>query len=853
MPSESANRSDGAGVISSDSVRDDVRRSAALFNAVGREARLGAWVFGLSPQTHFWSDACYRILGVDDPSAEPFDFIAESVVEEHRPVMREHLRRAIQERLPWSCEVEIARRNDGRRVWLFVFGEPVLDPSGALVCLRGIAQDVDPSRRAIERLQRSEERFATLFQFMPEPMTLMKVATGTIVDVNDAWCNWSGYSRAEAIGRTAAGLALAPREERERVQALFQGRDELLNVPVNYLTRQGEARIMNLSIRRLELDGELHSISALRDQTELIQTLDQLREREQMLSLTIAAADLGTWDWDLKGGVISGDTRWRQHLGINGIQGPITGNVLSQGVHPDDRETARAAVAAFKTSRDDHYDVVRHLQLADGSSRWIRNIGRIVDRTPDGRPARVLGVTLDVTQQREHEMSLQRSAHYDMLTGLPNRELLADRLEQAMALSRRTGGLLAVAYLDLDGFKPINDRHGHAMGDRLLVELARRMRERSRSVDTAARVGGDEFVLLISNLESEEPGLATLDRVMEAIASPFVVDGLALQVTASIGVTFFPSDPSDAITLLRHADQAMYRAKQSGRNQVRSFDAGREQQRQERSQTLVRLRQALNQREFELFVQPKVDMVSAVVVGAEALVRWRHPQDGVLAPARFLSSIEGSEMDVPFGEWVLDAAFEILAAWADAGSRRQLAVNLTALHLQSPGLIEGIGRRLAAHPEVGACQIEIEVTESAALSDVEAAGAIVEALRALGVSTALDDFGTGYASLAYLRRLPVNTLKIDKSFVQGMVGNTGDRAIVEAVIAMARSFGKDVVAEGVETVEHGTRLVALGGRLAQGYCIARPMPVSDFLPWCERWAIPPEWLQQGAAAGSVRI
>lgn len=684
-------------------------------------------------------------------------------------------------------------------------------------------------------------RFASLFQFMPEPLVLMKVASGEIVDVNDAWCEWSGYRREEAIGRTAAQLDLASSQERERIKALFKGRPELRNVRVHYRRRDGQLRNMSLSIRRIELDGETHSIVAMRDESELEEALVQLRERREMLALTLQAARLGAWDWDVGNSLVDGDERWRELLDLPREPGPVPGELLSARIHPDEALKAREERKAFRWSTDGQYDISRRLLRLDGSDLWIRNIGRVIARNADGNPTRVLGVTMDVTREREHEAHLARSAQYDLLTGLPNRQLLGDRLEQAMAHARRSGSALGVAYLDLDGFKPINDTHGHAMGDRLLVEAARRMRDTSRAIDTAARVGGDEFVLLIGSLESEDRGLLALERVMEALSAPYRIEGIELQVTASIGVTFYPKDDADGVTLMRHADQAMYHAKQGGRNQIRSFDAGREQAQLERQRLLARLAVALDEGEFELYLQPKVDLRAGRVVGAEALARWRHPERGILAPLEFLPVVEGSALDLQFGDWVLTEAFRLLDAWAAGACRWQLAVNLSALHLQSSGLVARVTELLAQNPAVAPDRLELEVTESAALSDVRRVGAVTDALRALGVSVALDDFGTGYASLAYLRRLPVDTLKIDQSFVRGMVTDAGDRAIVQAVIALAHSFGRQVVAEGVETAEHGEKLLALGATIGQGYCVARPMPANEFAAWCAAWVPPASW------------
>jgi EAL domain-containing protein (putative c-di-GMP-specific phosphodiesterase class I) len=341
-----------------------------------------------------------------------------------------------------------------------------------------------------------------------------------------------------------------------------------------------------------------------------------------------------------------------------------------------------------------------------------------------------------------------------------------------------------------------------------------------------------------------------LHRVMESISAPYTLDAERVVVTASIGYTVFPQDDADADALLRHADQAMYAAKQAGRNRFHQFDAA-----QERALQLLRtqgrhLRDALADAQFTLYLQPKVDMKSGAVVGAEALARWQHPQRGLVPPGEFLPLLEGTELEIGFGEWVVEAALSILEELQARGMALPLSVNIAAQHLQRPDFADWMARCIARHPGVPAHLVEIEITESAALYDLAAVAHTLTALRGLGVVVSLDDFGTGYSSLTYLRRLPMDTLKIDQSFVHGMMGDPGDLAIVQGVIGLARSFGYRVIAEGVETIEQGQMLLQLGCTQAQGYCIARPMPLADFTGWAARWQLPPGWQRQ--AQGNFR-
>ena len=446
-------------------------------------------------------------------------------------------------------------------------------------------------------------------------------------------------------------------------------------------------------------------------------------------------------------------------------------------------------------------------------------------------------------KQANHQ--LEHLAHFDPLTNLPNRVLLADRLQQAMGLCQRRGLSLAVVYLDLDGFKPINDRHGHAVGDHLLITLAQRLKDTLREGDTLSRIGGDEFVAVLVDLATPLECQPMLTRLLNATSAPVVVGDLTLSVSASIGVTYYPQDSGDADLLLRHADQAMYLAKQGGKNRFHVFDIALDAAVTTRHESLARIGQALARNEFVLHYQPKVHMRSGVVVGVEALIRWQHPELGLLPPANFLPIIEGHPIIASVGEWVIDAALTQVQAWNAQGLNLPVSVNVDASHLQQHDFVDRLSQQLAVHPDVKPAQLELELLESSALDDVERVIAIIGACRALGLRFSLDAFGTGYSSLTYLKRLPADTLKIDRSFVHDMLDDPDDLAIVQGIIGLAAAFRRTVVAEGVETVAHGARLLELGCVLAQGFGIARPMPAAAVADWVVHWKPDPAWRGQG--------
>ncbi|MFZ6780270.1 EAL domain-containing protein [Undibacterium sp. Ji83W] len=452
-----------------------------------------------------------------------------------------------------------------------------------------------------------------------------------------------------------------------------------------------------------------------------------------------------------------------------------------------------------------------------------------------------IGIFTDISELKTHEAELDRMAHYDPLTGAPNRRLLADRLGQAVNRANRTNKSLAVCFLDLDGFKEINDKYGHATGDRLLIGVTENLKHVLRADDTLARLGGDEFAVLLSDISSAEESAMVLDRVLIGVSKPIQIDLKSISISASIGVSLYPDDNVDADTLLRHADHAMYLAKEAGKNRYHLFDPENDRKAQQRRQILERLEIALDQDEFVLYYQPKVDLISGEIVGAEALIRWQHPNRGILSPAEFLPHIYGSKLEKPLGEWVIKAAIQQAYHWQLRGIAIRVSANISAHHLLAPEFCDYLQTALRVHPYFQASNFELEVLETAAIADMEQAVAILNRCRQLGVHFSLDDFGTGYSSLTYLRKLPVDTLKIDQSFVRDMLTDVEDMDIVEGVIRLAGAFDRQVIAEGVETMAHGAKLLELGCRLAQGYGIARPMPADQFIDWSVRWKTEARW------------
>jgi diguanylate cyclase (GGDEF)-like protein/PAS domain S-box-containing protein len=446
---------------------------------------------------------------------------------------------------------------------------------------------------------------------------------------------------------------------------------------------------------------------------------------------------------------------------------------------------------------------------ADGAFKGYRGVGR------------------DVTHQRLAEQQVLKLARYDGLTGLPNRNMFIDELERTLARARRHGERFALFFIDLDRFKNINDSLGHGAGDQLLKVMATRLRELLRESDLVARLGGDEFVVLLDGAVEAAALGQVARKALAAIGEPVAIDARSYQVTGSIGISLYPDDGDDAATLLKNADAAMYLAKDRGKNNYQFYTAQLAAQSAQQFALEADLRAGLPRDELQLHYQPKVRLGDGRLVGMEALLRWMHPQRGLLAPGAFVTLAEDSGLILPIGQWVLRAACRQVRAWRDVGLPvPRIAINLSARQFADDTLVDEVRDALAAQGLEPAA-LEVEITESVLMADPQAANRTLQGLHALGVHIAIDDFGTGYSSLAYLKRFPAQTVKIDRSFVKGLPLDHDDAAITQAVIAMAHSLGLDVVAEGVETQAQLDFLRQLGCDQAQGYLIGRPMPADQ--------------------------
>ena len=550
----------------------------------------------------------------------------------------------------------------------------------------------------------------------------------------------------------------------------------------------------------------------------------------QKVEAALDGASLGLWEWEMRADQRTVDARGAAMLGYSSADHAVL-NDWHQQVHPDDRAGLDQALAEYLAGTRARYDIEYRIRHRDGHWIWLQSRGKVVERSADGAALRMLGTRMDISERKQAEARIAHLAFYDGLTGLPNRRLLMDRLNQAIAKASRSGVHGAVLFIDLDNFKSLNDTMGHDMGDKLLEVVAQRLQQVTRSSDTVARLGGDEFVVLLEELGQDEGeatagAAAVASKVLAALSQPCQLDGHEVRTSPSIGVVLFGAGPHTINDLLRHADMAMYEAKADGRATWRCFDPRMQQTLDASAALEADLRLALIRQQLYLSYQPVVDR-SARVTGVEALLRWSHPQRGEISPAEFIPQAEKSDLIVELGEWVLEAACLQLLSWAasPATAHLTMAVNVSARQFRQPGFIDQVLLVLArtgADPHL----LKLELTESMLLSDVDDVIGKMAALKAHGVGFALDDFGTGYSSLRYLKLLPIDQLKIDRSFVQDMLHSRHAASIVRAIVNLAYSLDLAVVAEGVETREQWRALEAIGCSAFQGYLFGRPAPLA---------------------------
>ncbi len=711
-------------------------------------------------------------------------------------------------------------RKDGTRRWVEGSVSPTRNAEGGIEGFRGILRDVSERKAADEVMRR---QWAAIEASM-DGMAIVDRA-GRVEYANDAIVAIYGYSSpASLLGKSwkmfYAGDDLTRIDEEilPAVQDTSRWRGEA------YGTRQdGTTFPQEISLTKLE-DGGLTII--VRDITQRRLNEKALRESEERYALAARGANDGLWDWNFRTSEIYYSSRWKAMLGYDEEDIGTAPHEWLSRVHPDDIEILQAKISAHVGGASEHFESEHRLRHKDGRYRWLLCRGSAL-KDEVGAVYRIAGSLSDITDRKHIEERLHHDAFHDALTGLPNRALLIDRLSHALnRVTRRGDYLFAVLFLDLDRFKIINDSLGHALGDELLVAISRRLRECVRPDDTVARLGGDEFVILLDGVRDVEEATTIAGRIHESLTNPVRLGDHEVVTSASIGIATSSRKYERPEQILRDADLAMYRAKTRGKSRHEIFDGDMHHHMLVRLELESDLRGALDRNELSVHYQPIVSLADGDIVAFEALLRWEHPERGMVPPNIFVPIAEETGLVVPIGYWTLEQACRQMTEWAPllpTDRPISIHVNLSGRQFRQLDLANQV-RSILERTDLDPKRLGLEITESVVMENAAVAAETLEQLRSVGVQLQIDDFGTGYSSLSYLHRFPIDTLKIDRSFIRQMLSDKRNAEIVRSIVALAHELGMQVIAEGVETTEQLTRLRELGCERAQGYFFCEAVP-----------------------------
>lgn len=752
-------------------------------------------------------------------------------------------RRERARQLGFQSAICLPLRNEGRLLGAVAFyaAEPDAFDDEEILLLTELVNDMAfgagilrtriAHRKAEAALRESEEQFGQLAHNIPQVFWITDVAHKRTLFVSAAAEKLIGRPLEEIRDNPRFLVRAVHRQDRKRVHAarkmaLVDGYD----VTYRIVRADGGVRwVRDRAFPVRDSEGKVYRVAGIaEDITERRRAEAALQESEQQFRQLASNIPQVFWITD---------AAQREPIYLSPAFEKITGCPLGEAreeprrwinmIHHEDRQRVRTA---RRLAAEGRYDEVFRIVRPDGSIRWVHDRAfPVLDA--EGRVYRIAGIAEDITERKHAEEQLMRLAHYDVLTSLPNRVLFYDRLKQALAQARRNGWIVGVMFIDVDRFKNVNDTMGHAVGDRLLQQISERLKATVRAGDTVGRLGGDEFAVVLSNLASAQDANLVAQKMMACFAEPFRLEGTEVYVTGSIGITLYPDDSTEQDILIRNADAAMYKAKEIGRDTYQFYTPEMNTRALEAMGMESSLRRALDRNEYLLYYQPKVGIANGEITGLEALIRWRHPERGLVSPGEFMPVLEETGLIVPVGQWVLNAVCRQIKEWQESGVPPvPVAVNLSGRQFTAKDLGATIKRTLEEH-QIDAALVELEITESSLMVNTEEAVRTLEYLSSLGVALSIDDFGTGYSSLSYLKRFPLDSLKIDRSFIRDVTTDGDDATITRAVISMAHSLGLKVVAEGVETEQQLAFLTEYGCDQIQGYFFSRPLPADECGTW----------------------
>lgn len=587
----------------------------------------------------------------------------------------------------------------------------------------------------------------------------------------------------------------------------------------------------------------LPSISAFNNMAQEIEMMlaqaqqhnAELQDSESRWRFALEGAGDGVWDWHVQAGILHLSIRWKEMLGHTEDEIGSSLDEWINRIHADDLPRAMEGIKAYLNGQINAHANEYRMQCKDGSYKWILTRGMVVSRDANNIPVRIIGTNADITERKTDEETIQHQANFDALTQLPNRRLFYDRLEQEIRKVERSGMPIALMLIDLDHFKDVNDTLGHDIGDILLTEVAQRIKSCVRDADTVARLGGDEFTVILSEQSDTASTERIAQKILHRLSEPFQLQDNVTYISASIGITLYPEDSTRIEALLKNAEQAMYAAKHHGRNRFSYFTPSMQISAQNRMLLSRDLRGALADNQFRVYYQPIVTLTSNKVCKAEALIRWQHPERGMVSPAEFISIAEETGMIVDIGDWVFREAARHAARWRISHHKKfQISVNVSPVQFHNAGIDYKAWFDYLQNLGLHGQSIVVEITEGLLLDAHTDTTNQLLAFRDAGIGVSIDDFGTGYSSLSYLKKFDIDYLKIDQSFVKNLTAGSDDMILCEAIIVMAHKLGLKVIAEGVETTEQRDLLSTAGCDYGQGYLFSKPLPADEFEQWLNR-------------------
>ncbi|HPW06345.1 MAG TPA: EAL domain-containing protein [Burkholderiaceae bacterium] len=731
---------------------------------------------------------------------------------------------------------EVYRHKTRDRMWIRENAHLVRNDQGEVTFYEGTVEDISASRAGEMALRVNEELFRQVTSQLPGMafLALLKAdGTREYSFVSDGVRELFGVEPSDVIGNGNLLKSFWHPEDRASVEAGVAGsaaQGQPFSLQYRIVLGDGTVKWVQTTSSSISSDhrGNLRCGVVL-DITHSKRAEEQLRQSEERWKLALESTGDGVWDWHIQSGMEYYSRRYKEMYGYSEDKVWQQSDQFEDIVHPDDKEQLLRDQQAHFEGRTPTYRNEHRVRCSDGSWKWILSRGMVISRDAQGKPVRMIGTHTDITEWKKSEALIWQQANYDPLTGLPNRRMLRDRLEQDIRKCKHDGLQLAILFIDLDHFKEVNDTLGHDSGDLLLIEAADRIRHCVRDSDTVARMGGDEFTVVLSELSGAERLERILQKILGALSAAFQLGDEQVFISASIGITMYPADATEVESLFKNADQALYVAKGAGRNRFSFFTSALQEAAQTRVRLANDLRAALAEQQFRVVYQPIIDLSTGDIRKAEALIRWQHPTRGLISPTEFIPIAESSGLIIDIGEWVFRQAADQVVQWRELHHPHfQISVNKSPVQFHSDGSTRKSWAQHLQSLGLPGGSIAVEITEGLLLDTSATVTQQLMEMRQTGVQVSLDDFGTGYSSLTYLQKFEIDYIKIDQSFVRNLVPSSTDLALCKAIIVMAHELGMKVIAEGVETAQQRDLLVAAGCDHGQGYLFARPMSARDF-------------------------